>query len=263
MAAQVVVITGASSGIGAALARKLGERGDKLVLGARRQDQLEQVARPFGQNALAVVTDVTRRADVDRLRDRALNTFGQVDVWVNNAGRGIGKQVLDVTDADFDAIMAVNLKSAFYGMQAIVPYFQQRGQGRLINVSSFLGRVPLATHRSIYNAAKAGLNALTANLRMDLAQDYPGIHISLVMPGLVDTDFPTRALGGTPALPPGAFPVKPQTADEVAGAIVQLIEHPAPELYTNPFNAEMVNRYYQDPAAFEVDYLASARPKPQ
>src|SRR5439155_20685387 len=141
-------------------------------------------------------TDVTRRADVERLRDRALASFGHVDVWINNAGRGIRKNVLELTDEDVDAIMAVNVKSALYGMQAIVPHFIQRGRGHLINVSSFLSRVPLATFRSAYKAAKAALNALTANLRMDLAAAHPNIRVSLVMPGMVTTEFDRNALGG-------------------------------------------------------------------
>src|SRR5256885_3689783 len=78
----------------------------------------------------------------------------------------------------------VNVKSALYGMQAIAPYFQQRGRGHIVNISSFLGRVPVAPPRSAYSAAKAALNSLTANVRVDLQQTHPGIHVSLVMPGL-------------------------------------------------------------------------------
>src|SRR5919199_1975589 len=151
---KVVVITGASAGIGAALARHLGGAGHSLALAARSREALVSVARESGERAAVVVTDVTRRADVERLRDEALGIFGRVDVWVNNAGRGISRPALELTDADFDEIMAVNVKSALYGMQAIVPHFMERGAGHVINTSSFLGRVPVATHRSAYNAAK-------------------------------------------------------------------------------------------------------------
>ena len=144
---KVVVVTGASAGIGAALARALGARGDCVVLAARHREELERLAREIGDHALAVPTDVTVRADVERLRDAALERFGHVDVWVNNAGRGIVRPALELTDEDFDEIMAVNVKSALYGAQAIVPHFRSRGRGHLINVSSFLGRVPLATIR--------------------------------------------------------------------------------------------------------------------
>jgi short-subunit dehydrogenase len=246
---KVIVITGASSGIGAALARQLGQQGQRLVLGARREAQLQKVAEPFGPNALAVVTDVCRRTDVEALRDAALQRFGQVDVWINNAGRGIFRTVLELSDADVDEMLAVNLKSALYGMQAIVPYFQQRGQGHLINVSSFLGRIPFASMRSIYSASKAALNSLTANLRTDLARSAPGVQVSLVMPGVVATDFAAVALGA----PPGSAPMPgAQSPDEVAAAIVALIEHPVAEIYTNPNNTpELVQSYFADVAAFE------------
>src|SRR5213593_517907 len=189
MTEKVTVITGASSGIGEALAKHLGAKGHRLVLGARRENELKRVAGGIGSNAIPVRTDVTRRKDVEHLRDIALQRFGHVDIWVNNAGRGITKSVMELTDQEFDEIVAVVLKSVFYGMQTIIPHFQERGQGHLINVSSFLVRVPLTPYRSIYSAAKAGVNVLTANLRMALKTKYPDIHISLVMPGIVDTPF--------------------------------------------------------------------------
>ncbi|HVP07615.1 MAG TPA: SDR family oxidoreductase, partial [Candidatus Acidoferrum sp.] len=182
---KVVVITGASSGIGAELAQQLGKQEHPVVLAARREAELKAVARESGGQALPVVCDVTKKGEVERLMETALKTFGRIDVWVNNAGRGISRAVLELTDEDVDEMVAVNLKSALYGMQVIIPYFQQRGEGHLINVSSFLGRVPLASIRSVYSAAKAALNSLTANLRMDLARTYPGIKVSLVMPGVV------------------------------------------------------------------------------
>src|SRR5438094_5638690 len=199
MTNEVTVITGASSGIGAALAKQLGSKGHQLVLAARREKELKEVAKQAGTRALVVPTDVTRRADVEALRSRALEEYGHVDVWVNNAGRGITKSVLDLTDRDVDEITAVVLKSVLYGMQAIIPHFQERGRGHLINVSSFLGRVPLVSHRSIYSAAKSGVNVLTANARMDLMAKYPRVHVSLVMPGTVETDF--HRIAGTPFRP--------------------------------------------------------------
>jgi NADP-dependent 3-hydroxy acid dehydrogenase YdfG len=252
MATRTAVITGASSGIGAAVAKKLGAEGWNLALAARRRKELELVASEAGGKAVPLVTDVTRREDMERLLSGALEAFGEVDLWINNAGRGIGKRVLEVTEKDFDEMVAVNLKSVFYGIQVAVPYFQQKGEGHLINVSSFLGRVPLVTFRSVYMAAKAGVNVLTANLRMDLRRTHPGIHVSLVMPGTVKTGFAQNAIGGTPPTPPGArSPMTPQTAEEVADLIWALIENPKPELYTNPATPEIVVRYYRDVAAFE------------
>jgi NAD(P)-dependent dehydrogenase (short-subunit alcohol dehydrogenase family) len=222
------------------------------VLAARGEEALLEVAREAGAQAHAVRTDVTKRADVERLRDEALEAFGRVDVWINNAGRGIDRPVLEITEQDFDEMMAVNVKSALYGMQAVVPHFQARGTGHLVNISSFLGRVPIATNRSAYNAAKAALNALTANLRVDLAARFPGIHVSLVMPGVVATPFARNALGAAPDVPlrsPAGMP--PQTVEEATAAIVDLLDHPRAELYTNPASPPIVRRYYEDVEAFE------------
>ena len=216
------------------------------MLVARRERELHEVAARSGPHALVVVADVRRRADVTRAFDAAIARFGQVDVWVNNAGRGISRPVLELTDEDLDEMMLINVKSALYGMQAIVPYFIERGHGHLINISSFLGRVPIAAHRSAYNAAKSALNALTANLRADVASK--GIEVSLVMPGLVATEFARNVIGTPSAMPPSWTPgtaMKPQTADEVADVVADVIAHPRAEVYTNPASAEMARRYFE------------------
>jgi NAD(P)-dependent dehydrogenase (short-subunit alcohol dehydrogenase family) len=260
MNGKVVVITGASSGIGAALALRLARDGHGVVLAARREQELKRVAAACGERALPVVADVTRRELVEGLREAALGRFGSIDVWVNNAGRGISRPVLELTDEDLDEMMAVNVKAALYGMQAILPYFEGRGRGHLVNVSSVLGRVPFVPFRSAYNAAKAALNALTANVRMDLRASHPGIHVSLVLPGVVTTDFARNARGvSTPSvLSPGT---RAQTAEEVADRVAELIAHPVPEMYTNPAQEGLAEAYYRDVAAFEARGApASGRP---
>jgi short-subunit dehydrogenase len=255
---RVVVITGASGGIGAALARTLAGEGANLVLAARRERELHAVAdetRKLGsKKTVGVPVDVTHRNEVFDLRDKTLAEFGRIDVWVNNAGRGITRSVLDLTDEDIDEMLAVNLKSAIYGMQAAVPYFIERGKGHLINISSFLGRVPIASFRSVYSASKAALNSLTANLRMDL-RDHPGVHVSLIMPGVVTTDFARNVRGDArPPITggaPGRPPMNVQSPEEVAAGIVEVIHNPVAELYTNPASAEIALRYYADVDAFE------------
>ena len=166
-------------------------------------------------------------------------------VGVNNAGRGINRPVLELTDEELDLMMSVNVKSALYGMQAIVPHFIARGRGHILNVSSVLSRVPFATFRSAYNAAKAALNALTANARVDLARTHPGIHVTLVMPGLVLTEFQQSSLGGSPPMPPG----ETQPVEEAAAAIVAAIAHPVAEIYTNPRHASGIVQRSASPAA--------------
>lgn len=255
MANKTIVITGASSGIGAAVALRLAADGHQLVLAARGKDALEAVARDAGAKgsprALAVVTDVTKRGDVERLSAAAIDAFGGYDVWINNAGRGVTRQTIDLTDEDVDEMIAVNVKSALYGMQTSAKYFMTRGRGQIVNVSSFLGRVPMATQRSAYNAAKAALNALTANLRVDLGKTHPDIKVTLIMPGMVGTPFGRNALGAAPDTPIYAGP-HVQNVDEVANIIVETIDHPVAEVYTNPASAAMAREYFADVAAYEA-----------
>ncbi len=257
---KVIVITGASSGIGAALAAAVAARGAKVVLAARRDGELSAVAAGLGGDALAVVTDVTRRGDLERLRDQALARFGHIDVWVSNAGRGITRNVTQLTDADIDDMMAINVKSVLYGIQAVLPHFRGRKHGHLITVSSMLGRVQMAPIRSAYSAAKAAANSLMASLRLELRSDYPDIHVSTVMPGVVATSFGVNALHGGPdsrTLP------KAQPAGEVAAAIADLIEHPRAELYTRPDLAQLAARYYSadDVATVEAGPPFSQTPR--
>jgi len=117
-----------------------------------------------------------------------------------------------------------------------------------------LSRVPFATFRSAYNAAKAALNALTANARVDLARSHPGVQVTLVMPGLVRTDFQRNALGGSPPIPAAS---ESQSVEEAVAAIVEAIAHPVAEAYTNPRQAAaIVQRYFQDVGAFEREAAA-------
>jgi NAD(P)-dependent dehydrogenase (short-subunit alcohol dehydrogenase family) len=238
---RVVVVTGASSGIGAALVHELGARGAKVVLAARRADKLEEVARAAGEGHLVVPADVTRREDVDRLAAAALGRFGHVDAWVNNAGRGITRAVLDLTDDDLDAMIRDNVKSVLYGMQAIVPRFKGQKHGHLVNVSSMLGRVPWAPFRSAYSASKAAMGSLTETVRMDLAKDYPEVRVTCVYPGVVSTDFGLNARGGGPdsrSFPGG------QTAHEVAAVLIDVLEQRrGGDVYTRPDALDRVLGY--------------------
>jgi short-subunit dehydrogenase len=255
MANKTIVITGASAGIGAELARRLGRDGHNLVLAARRLTELDRVAAEAEQagaaGTLTVTADVTKRADVEAIRDAAIARFGGFDVWINNAGRGITKSVLDLTGDDVDEMMTVNVKSALYGSQVAAAHFLERGGGQIINISSFLGRVPMAPPRAAYNAAKHALNALTANLRVELRAKNPNVHVTLVMPGMVATEFARNALNAPPdtAVPAGGHV---QTAEQVAEIVAGVIEKPVAEVYTNPGSADLARRYFADVEAFEA-----------
>lgn len=195
---KVVVITGASEGIGAALAEEIARRGGRVVAAARTKEKLEALTARIGGDAIAVPTDVTVRAEVERLRDTALARAGRIDVWVNNAGRGISRPLATLTDEDVDAMVRDNVKSALYGMQAVLPHLQARGDGTIANVSSMLSRAPFAPIRSAYSACKAALNSLTDTLRAELKEKFPKIRVITVLPGVVATDFGNHALGGGP-----------------------------------------------------------------
>jgi NAD(P)-dependent dehydrogenase (short-subunit alcohol dehydrogenase family) len=260
---RVIVITGASGGIGAALARRVAREGGLPVLAARRERELEEVRSACGDRALAVVTDVTKRADVQRLLDRAVERHGHVDVWVNNAGRGITRLVSELTDTEFDEMIDVNLRSALYGMQVALAHFKTRRSGHIINVSSMLSRVPYVPWRSAYSAAKHGLNALTASLRLELKAEFPDVHVSTVLPGVVATEFGVRALGGGPdsrTLP------NSQPVEEVAGLIADLIERPRAELYTQPGHRQQVVGYFAAEDMADVEsrppFMAPRPPAP-
>jgi NADP-dependent 3-hydroxy acid dehydrogenase YdfG len=248
---KVIVITGASAGIGAALAETAAKRGARgVVLAARRVAELSAVAEKLGNVALVVPTDVTRRADNELLRDRALAKFGAIDVWVNNAGRGISRMVSQLSDADIDDMMTVNVKSVLYGIQAVLPHMKERKRGHIITVSSGLSRFPFAPQRSAYSASKAAVNLLMASLRVELRDEFPEIHTTTVLPGVVATEFGVNALHGgvDNRRLPNAQPV-----DEVAGVIADAIDNPIAEVYTRAQMRELAARYFaaEDVSAIE------------
>jgi NADP-dependent 3-hydroxy acid dehydrogenase YdfG len=238
---KVIVITGASSGIGAALAELLASRGASLVLVARRAPELQAVAARCGDRALATVADVTKRDDVRRVVAESLARFGHVDAWVNNAGQGISRPPSQLTDLDVDDMIRINVKSVLYGMQEILPHFRSRNAGHVINVSSMLGRIPFAVIRSAYCAAKHFMNSLTATFRAEVQQTHPGIQFSVVSPGVVRTDFGLNAMHGGPDS--RQFP-ESQSAEEVAAVIAGVIESRRPDVYTRAGARDRVVGYY-------------------
>jgi short-subunit dehydrogenase len=156
-------------------------------------------------------------------------------------GRGITRPPSELTDDDIDEMMRVNVKSALYGMQEVLPHFRARGSGQVINVSSMLGRIPYVVPRAAYSASKHFLDALTANFRSEVQQTHPGIQFSLVSPGVVRTDFGRNARHGGPDSHqiPGA-----QTPEEVAAVIADVIESRRSDVYTRSGSRQRVADYY-------------------
>lgn len=247
MTKRNVVITGASGGIGAAAAELLASRGMSVVIVARREGALASVAARCNGRAHAIVADAADRDEVRRIVRESIAHLGHIDIWINNVGRGITRQPSELTDRDIDEMMAINVKTALYGMQEVLPHFKDRGSGHVINISSMLARIPFATFRSAYSAAKHFLNALTANFRTEVQQTHPDIQFSLVSPGVVRTDFGANAVHGGPdshTLP------NSQSVEEVARVIAEVIESRAPDVYTRAGASALVAAHY---AAIGVD----------
>ena len=241
MSEKVVVITGASSGIGEALAILLAERRQNVVLVARRREALKAVAERCEHRSLIIDADMTVRDEVKRTVSETIAALGRIDVWVNNVGQGITRPPSQLTDEDIVEVMKVNVKSALYGMQEVLPYFKERGDGHIINVSSMLGRIPYAMIRSAYCGAKHFLNALTATIREEVQQTHPHIQFSLVSPGVVRTNFGLNAMHGGPDS--RSFP-ESQSAEEVAVVMADLIQSRAPDVYTRKGAHDVVVGYY-------------------
>jgi len=238
---RVIVITGASSGIGAALAEHAAREGATVVLVARRTEALQAVAERCHGRAHVAAADVTSLIELHRVASDTIGRFGHIDVWVNNAGQGIWRAPSELSGDDVDEMIRVNVKSVLYGMQATLDHFKSRGTGHVINISSMLGRIPAATMRSAYCGAKHFVNALTQVFRAEVQATHPEIQYSIVSPGVVHTDFGLNAMHGktdSRLIPEG------QSPEEVAAAIIRVIESRQADVYTRPGSQKRVADYY-------------------
>ena len=227
---QVVVITGASSGIGLATAYRAAGRGARVVLIARHQAALEAAAdaiRSKGGEALAVVADVSDRTQVQAAADAAVRAFGGFDTWVNNAGVGIFGTVDQVTDGDHRRIFDVNYFGVVYGSLVAAEHFRRHG-GTIVNLGSVASDITLPM-QSAYSATKAAIRAFTDGLRMELRHEGAPVRLSLIRPAAIDTPFAEHArnyMDREPRLPPPLFP-----PEAVADAILDAAEHADRDYY--------------------------------
>ena len=185
ISSKIIVITGASSGIGAATARELAAHGAVLVLAARRADELAQLQAEIeqrGQSALSVPTDVTQRAEINRLVQATLDRYGRIDVLINNAGVSPGKTIDELTDAELQRVFDVNLLAPARLVSAVAPHMRRQGGGLIVNIGSVAGEI--ATN-SVYAATKFGLRGLNDALRRELRRD--NIELVLIAPGFIRT----------------------------------------------------------------------------
>jgi NADP-dependent 3-hydroxy acid dehydrogenase YdfG len=187
---KIVVITGASSGLGEATARHLSELGAVVVLGARRVDRIDALAAELvaaGGKALAVQTDVTDSGQVQKLVDAAVDTYGRIDVIINNAGLMPHSPLERRKIADWDRMIDVNIKGVLYGIAAALPYMQAQKSGQIINVSSVAGH-KVRPGSAVYAATKHAVLALSEGLRLEV-KPY-NIRTTVISPGAVATELP-------------------------------------------------------------------------
>jgi NADP-dependent 3-hydroxy acid dehydrogenase YdfG len=221
---KVVIITGASSGIGAATARKLNALGAKLVLAARREEQLEGLTAALGNNAIAVRTDVSKKEDLDRLVAKAIDAFGKVDVLWNNAGIMPISFFDERAVEDWDSMIDINIKGVLYGISAVLPHMLERGSGHILATSSIQGFKTLPG-TGVYAGTKFAVRGIMESLREELAGK---IKVSTLYPGLVATEFSQHIKSKKILDMFGDISQWPQlNADDVADAFIYAISQPA------------------------------------
>ena len=244
------MITGASSGIGRASALAFADAGCRLVLAARRVDALEETARlcrARGGLAHVVETDVTVEADLERLRDEALNRWGTIDVWVNNAGTTYFARLDEGELEAHRRVIETNLIAPIVATRLVLPVFRRQQTGTLINVGSVLSQIG-QTYVPAYVISKFGLKGLSEAVRADVA-DAPGIHVSTVLPYAVDTPHFEDAANATGKQARAMQPV--QEPERVARAIVDLAARPRRQRYVPRYIIAGLALHWLWPAATE------------
>lgn len=217
---RVVIITGASSGIGAATARLFAHEGARLVLSARREDALKEVAAflPSGIETLVIPADVGDEAQVQNLVNRTLERFGTIDVLVNNAGYGVFAPITELTSEEFDDLIRVNLRGVFLCTKYVLPHFYEQGSGSVVTISSLAGKSGFS-NGAAYCASKFGVMGLMESVFHE-ARSH-NVRVITITPGSVDTPF--FEVAGVPSPNRDRIP-QPEEVAEVIRLAVTLPE---------------------------------------
>ncbi|PJJ72909.1 short-subunit dehydrogenase [Diaminobutyricimonas aerilata] len=255
---RVVVITGASSGIGRAAALRFAAKRASLVLAARSQEELDAVAaqcRELGSDALVVATDVTDADAVQVLASRAVQRFGRIDVWVNDASVGFYSPFLDAPIEDFRRVLDVNVMGYVHGARAALGVMRAQGEGVLVNVASIAGEIAMP-YASAYSMSKAAVRAMAGSLRNELRlEGVRGVKIATVLPGTVDTPFFENAANYTGRRVLAMPPVN--SVDRVARAVVSAAIAPRREIAVGTGAHALVRQHRMTPKL--IDGVLSAQ----
>jgi short-subunit dehydrogenase len=231
---SVIIVTGASMGIGAATAKELAKRGAKVVLAARSKDKIDALAKEL-KGSFEIVTDMSDTSSIKRMVVRAMEKYGRIDALVNNAARGMYGGVENIDPDDYRKIFELNVVGPLVAMQEVIPIMRKQGGGMILNISSMVSK-NYFPYLGGYASTKYALNALSLTARAELKKD--NITVSLMLPGMTDTDFgknavkldavgkmmePRQREGGP----------KPDSAEHIATRIVIALESKEPETYAN------------------------------
>jgi 3-oxoacyl-[acyl-carrier protein] reductase len=195
---KTALVTGAGSGIGKCIAETYAREGARVALADINGEAAKSAARTIGNNAIALRFDVSKKADIDGVVGETVAAFGALDILVNNAGAThVNKPMLEIDEAEYDRIFAINVKGIFLACQAVVPVFRQRGGGVIINIGSTAGLRP-RPGLSAYNATKGAVHVLTKALAIELAPD--GIRVCAIAPVATETPLLPSFLGPAPGM---------------------------------------------------------------